>query len=80
MEKKKFWHIDYLLSKKDVRLVDIYLSERRETDIVKFMQTVPKLKPHIKGFGSSDTNNPTHLFFTRRKNIKKTAKEVLMGF
>lgn len=67
MKKKKFWHIDYLLSQKDVSIFDIYLCEKTETEIVKLTLNRSNLKPHIKGFGSSDTNNKTHLFYTKFK-------------
>lgn len=60
-EKKKHWHIDYLLDKSKV--VDVVLipsDDKRECEIAKKVGRHGKVT--APGFGSSDCNCDTHLF------------------
>ena len=67
-EKKKRWHIDYLLEKGEVFFVK--LTSLDECEVAKrFMKDVP----FVKGFGSSDCYCPSHLFY-----LGETFKEVLV--
>ena len=66
-EKKKRWHIDYLLEKGEVFLVK--LTSLSECEMARrFMENFPS----VKGFGSSDCKCTSHLFY-----LGKTGKEVL---
>jgi len=62
--KKKFWHIDYLLSSKNV---DIYLIVRIETkkkiecEVAKILADMGEVV--VKGFGSSDCRCDSHLIY-----------------
>lgn len=62
-EKKRHWHIDYLLEPGEVRTV-IYAatSDRRECTIAR---NLAQSLPSVKNFGSSDCGCPSHLFFSR---------------
>jgi len=62
MKKKNFWHIDYLLTKKDVSILDTYISEKSEKEIVNLLEDLDNVEPSIIGFGSSDSKHRTHLF------------------
>jgi len=58
-EKKKFWHIDYLLSCGTVK--SVWTGEAEEEDVADILGK--KLNVPVKGFGSSDSRrNRTHLF------------------
>ena len=62
--KKIHWHIDYLLAIPDIRIVKSILipSSFREECIV--AQTIKELsKDEVLGFGSSDCNCYSHLFY-----------------
>lgn len=81
-DKKKFWHVDYLL--KFSKIIDIWISKN-----TKECQTALYLSrrfSYIFKFGSSDCKCISHLFFTRNKkdflkiisNLKfKNFKEVV---
>ncbi|WFO74540.1 GIY-YIG nuclease family protein [Desulfurococcaceae archaeon MEX13E-LK6-19] len=62
--KKLRWHIDYLTSNNYTEITAIIYSTTSvngmESRIAKILEE--KLAPSIKGFGSTDTNDYTHLF------------------
>ena len=57
-EKKIHWHIDYLLVWAMIK--DVYISELKECDIVK---KLADYLPCVRGFGSSDCDCKSHLFY-----------------
>jgi len=59
------WHIDYL--KRFATLDEIWYAEqtvRRECQWAALFSSMPKVAPAIKGFGASDCQCYTHLFFS----------------
>ncbi|MGB3477527.1 MAG: GIY-YIG nuclease family protein [bacterium] len=57
-KKKKFWHIDYLLQYAEVKKVLMSnLSEEKLASLLSKKLAIP-----VKGFGSSDKKNKSHLF------------------
>jgi Uri superfamily endonuclease len=72
--RKKHWHIDYLSEKAKPVSVFYYESTRRlECRIASVIGQ--KYPIAIKGFGSSDCNCPTHLFYLG----KKLQRELVRG-
>jgi Uri superfamily endonuclease len=63
--KKIFWHVDYLLSRKAAEVSQIWLSSSGECRIAK---KISKLKGSIpvKGFGCSDCKCLSHLFYCKQ--------------
>lgn len=57
-EKKIHWHIDYLLTQ--ARVKEVYVDYRKECDIVK---KLADYFPCVRGFGSSDCDCESHLFY-----------------
>jgi endonuclease-3 len=56
-EKKTHWHIDYFLE--EARIRKIYITrERTECEVARDIDL-----PYIKGFGCSDCDCPSHLFY-----------------
>ncbi len=56
-EKKKHWHIDYLLDTSISKVVHVILSEttlRKEHEVVNNLEANSKFRTIMKGFGSSD--------------------------
>jgi len=56
-EKRKHWHIDYLLDAAVAKVVGVVLSEtalRKEHEVVKSLEAGSKFRRVMKGFGSSD--------------------------
>ena len=65
--KKKFWHVDYLLAKKNTIVKKVYFTKRKNEcqlarGLVKF--------PYIKNFGSSDCKCSSHLFYIGKEDKK----------
>ena len=68
--KKKFWHIDYLLSNKNAQVISILkikTKERIECKLNKEIFKNLKGKILIKKFGSSDCNCKSHLIYLGNK-------------
>ncbi len=74
-EKRRFWHIDYLLENENVSVEAIIAAEtsqKIECEINQHMKTGMKGKVKVKGFGASDCqkNCKSHLlFFPDAKNV-----------
>lgn len=69
-EKKRHWHIDYLLD--EAEITGVVLAEsavRTECTIAQALQTQFESVP---GFGSSDCRCPSHLFFCANKRNMRT--------
>lgn len=68
--KKLFWHIDYLLSQKDARVVEVWAGAgRSECQVARriYSEISPQV---IRRFGSSDCRCPGHLFYLKDKTSK----------
>jgi Uri superfamily endonuclease len=71
------WHIDYL--RQHAQVVEIWLSpdtERREEDWVDMMLEIPGAVNLVEGFGASDTNKETHLFYF---DVKPSLEDFVIG-
>ncbi len=79
---KPHWHIDYL--RQEAILKEIWLSpdtERREQDWVDLMIDIPDAATLIDGFGASDSDRETHLFyFDARPSLEDFAVGVRARF
>jgi len=53
------WHIDYFLVDKDVKIIKVLKSKKKECELAK---SYLKSKKAIKGFGCSDCNCYSHFF------------------
>ena len=59
-EKKKHWHIDYLLQ--NAEIVDIFYKVGNKKEECKLTNSLNDLKS-VKGFGCSDCSCDSHLFY-----------------
>ncbi len=57
------WHVDYLLSHPRVELLDVYYKKGEKREECKTAKHFAKLGKPVKGFGSSDCNCGSHLFY-----------------
>lgn len=67
-EKKKHWHVDYLLSSKDTAVRAVVWEEthlKKECQISKSIEQAANFRTLIRGFGSSDCHNEcaSHLHY-----------------
>ncbi len=70
-EKKKRWHIDYLLEHAKVESIFVWLSKKGIED--KIACKLMKKFDYINGFGSSDSKCKSHLFYSKDKDQLVTA-------
>ena len=61
-DKKIFWHIDYLLTNKNVRIEKVLYKESEDKEECKVAKKISKLGEPILGFGCSDCKCESHLF------------------
>ena len=70
--KKIFWHIDYFLSKNNVKIKKIGLTSLGECQVARFLS---EFGQGVLGFGCSDCNCPSHLFYIKKvKDIQEFIK------
>jgi Uri superfamily endonuclease len=60
--KRKFWHIDYLLDDEDVKIFEVFYKEAGKMEECKVAEKVSHKSFPMGGFGSSDCKCPSHLF------------------
>jgi Uri superfamily endonuclease len=72
-EKKRFWHIDYLLDHAWVKAVFSFTRERKDECWLSLQTSAtPGAKVIVPKFGSSDCRCPSHLaFFRRPKDVPR---------
>jgi len=64
-EKKIFWHIDYLTTSEYFNIIKVFAkvsNKKEESYIAKIFENEFE---YIKGFGSSDSNDKSHLFIIK---------------
>lgn len=61
-EKRLFWHIDYLLSKKTAKIVKVLYKQADRIEECEIARNVSQKGKSINDFGSSDCNCKSHLF------------------
>jgi len=60
-EKRKFWHIDYLLDNDATKIVKVFFKKASKTEECKTAKVIGKRGEPICGFGCSDCNCKSHL-------------------
>lgn len=75
-EKRKFWHIDYLLDDSKVRILEVFFKEGNKTEECKTAECLSEEGEPITSFGSSDCKCKSHLFHVRNHKFLKDAMKV----
>ncbi|MGQ9625005.1 MAG: GIY-YIG nuclease family protein [Candidatus Bathycorpusculaceae bacterium] len=60
--KRKFWHIDYLLCNNAAKIEKIFYKKAEKAEECKIAKEIGKKGVALKGFGSSDCKCESHLF------------------
>jgi len=66
--KKKFWHIDYLLNNTAVKILKIFYKRAGRPEECKIAKNLSKSSHFIPNFGCSDCNCKSHLFKIKNLN------------
>jgi Uri superfamily endonuclease len=59
--KRKFWHIDYLLDNPHTKVVETFYKENGKQEECRVAKEINKMGTAIKGFGCSDCKCESHL-------------------
>jgi Uri superfamily endonuclease len=73
-DKRKFWHIDYLLEDKQAKIVEVFYKEAGKEEECRIANKLGEINQSIRGFGSSDCNCKSHLF---KLNNSDLVEEIL---
>jgi len=69
LEKKMHWHVDYLLNYANI--TDVFYKETNEKIECNVARKLARNLKGINGFGCSDCNCQSHLFYGSNKDIRK---------
>jgi len=61
-EKKKFWHIDYLLDNSASKIVEVFFKKGDKAEECRTAKAINERNKTIVDFGCSDCNCKSHLF------------------
>jgi len=64
-QKKIFWHIDYLLANRHVKIIGVFFKRAEKSEECRFAAEIAKSSLPITGFGSSDCGCLSHLYSLR---------------
>jgi Uri superfamily endonuclease len=70
--KRKFWHVDYLLSNRSVHVTGIFFKVAGKAEECKIADRVALIGTPLIGFGSSDCGCKSHLY--RVRNIESARR------
>jgi Uri superfamily endonuclease len=60
--KRRFWHVDYLLSNKVARVIEVFHEQADKAEECAVARIISERGELIEGFGSSDCRCKSHLF------------------
>jgi len=66
--KRKFWHIDYLLTNRQVKVVRVLYKEAGRLQECRVADKICRVATPMNGFGSSDCTCRSHLFRIRSRD------------
>jgi Uri superfamily endonuclease len=64
-EKRRFWHVDYLLGNDAAKVIEVFHKQADKTEECAVAKAIGKRGEPIDGFGSSDCSCKSHLFCMR---------------
>ncbi|MEM1590145.1 MAG: GIY-YIG nuclease family protein [Candidatus Bathyarchaeia archaeon] len=73
MAKRKFWHIDHLLSVGAARVVGVFTKEAEKREECNTAQSLARLGFPVGGFGCSDCRCKSHLFMFNSYSVLEKA-------
>jgi Uri superfamily endonuclease len=79
-DKRKFWHIDYLLASDMTKVKSVFYKEGAKTEECKISKMLAQRGVPIRGFGSSDCRCDAHL--VRIENyefLRESMHEIAVG-
>jgi Uri superfamily endonuclease len=78
--KKKFWHIDYLLSNEFVRVEEVFYKKTKKIEECRIARKLGKRNIPMKNFGCSDCRCASHLFLLKGSDCLRTLEQLAGPF
>jgi len=75
-EKRKFWHIDYLIDNPAVNVIKVFLKEGDKVEECKIAKRLSRKNKPVAGFGCSDCNCKSHLFHIKNYEFIQETMQV----
>jgi len=79
-EKRKFWHIDYLLDNPAAKIIKVFFKEAPKAEECKTAQVIGEKGKAVAGFGCSDCRCRSHLFRVDSCEFLLDSMQELSGF
>jgi Uri superfamily endonuclease len=76
-EKRRFWHVDYLLDCDATEVVKVFHKRADKTEECAIAKAIGQRGEPINGFGSSDCNCRSHLFRIRDYEYLRESMQIL---
>jgi Uri superfamily endonuclease len=76
-EKRKFWHVDYLLNDDATKVVKVFHRQADKTEECVIAKVIGERGEPIDDFGSSDCNCKSHLFRIKDYEFLQESMHVL---
>ncbi len=76
-EKRKFWHIDYLLDSNATKVVEVLYRQGGKAEECTLANLLAKTGEAVNGFGCSDCHCKSHLFRTSDTRFLREYMQVL---
>jgi Uri superfamily endonuclease len=64
-DKRKFWHIDYLLGNSAVEILRVFYKKAGKSEECEIARKIVEQGVPVKGFGCSDCSCKSHLFWVK---------------
>ena len=75
-EKKKFWHVDYLLTNSASKIIKVFCKEAAKPEECKTAENLSRKGEPVAGFGCSDCNCKSHLFHIKNYELMQETMQV----
>ena len=76
-EKRRFWHIDYLLDNGATKVVEVFYKQANKTEECMFAKVIGERGEPVDGFGCSDCKCKSHLFRIEDYSFLRESMRVL---
>jgi Uri superfamily endonuclease len=76
-DKRKFWHVDYLLDNEAAKIVKVFFKNANKPEECETATVIGESAEPIIGFGCSDCNCKSHLFHIRDYRFLQETMRVL---
>jgi Uri superfamily endonuclease len=78
-DKRRFWHIDYLLDNPAAEIVKVFFKQAAKPEECKTAKAIGETSEPVAGFGCSDCNCRSHLFHIENYKFMQETMQVFLA-